>query len=97
MSLKPVYTPPPGLRTPLDDFREFLNLKYSLSLSTANPLHNFDQDAFVFSRDYADASLVQSGTFADVHDFSIHRLNDFWLSFWDFTKVRASSRPTKVH
>ncbi|KIV90220.1 acetoacetate-CoA ligase [Exophiala mesophila] len=34
--------------------------------------------------------------FTDVHDFSVQRLNDFWLSVWEFTNVKASIQPTKA-
>ena len=65
---KPIYTPPEGLRTNLDDFKDYINQKYNLNLTSYDDLHNF----------------------------SITRLNDFWLSVWIFCNVKASKHPSKA-
>ncbi|KIW99293.1 acetoacetate-CoA ligase [Cladophialophora bantiana CBS 173.52] len=64
----PTYVPPPGLRTKLDDFREYLNDKYGQQLTT----------------------------YADLHAFSTNRLNDFWLSLWNFAGIKESAHPAKA-
>ena len=68
MAPTPIYTPPKGLRTQLDEFRDYVNKKYQLQLST----------------------------YDDLHKFSITRLNDFWMSIWDYAGVKASRRPSKA-
>ena len=32
----------------------------------------------------------------DLHDFSVNRMNDFWMSFWKFAEIKASRHPTKI-
>ncbi|KAK5202478.1 hypothetical protein LTR41_011772 [Exophiala xenobiotica] len=64
----PTYVPPPGLRTPLDEFRDLINRKYNLKLET----------------------------YPQLHAFSVTRLNDFWLTVWEFTGVKASVHPSKA-
>ncbi|OQU97807.1 hypothetical protein CLAIMM_03691 isoform 2 [Cladophialophora immunda] len=41
MTVSPVYTPPPGLETALDDFRSYVNRRYGLQLQTYDDLHAF--------------------------------------------------------
>ncbi|EXJ55066.1 acetoacetate-CoA ligase [Cladophialophora psammophila CBS 110553] len=41
MTLTPVYTPPPGLRTALADFKDYVNSSYGLQLQTYEDLHAF--------------------------------------------------------
>ncbi|KAL7907644.1 putative acetyl-CoA synthetase [Trichoderma velutinum] len=61
----PVYVPPSGLHTHMDDFREFISKKHLLNLSSYNELHQF----------------------------SVERANDFWLSLWQYLQVQASVHP----
>lgn len=65
---KPIYTPAPGFRTNLDDFRDYISKTYDLDLKTYQELHNF----------------------------SITRLNDFWLSIWRYMNLKSDVRPTKA-
>lgn len=65
---KQIYTPPLGLWTQLDTFREYINQKYKLDLSTYHQLH----------------------------DFSVTRLNDFWMTVWEFCDIKASKHPSKA-
>lgn len=37
---------------------------------------------------------IRINSYHDLHDFSINRMNDFWMSFWNFGKVRASRHPS---
>ena len=32
----------------------------------------------------------------ELHEFSVTRLNDFWLSVWKFTGIQASIEPTRA-
>jgi acetoacetyl-CoA synthetase len=32
-------------------------------------------------------------TYDDLHDFSVQRSNDFWMSLWDYLPVKASEQP----
>ncbi len=32
----------------------------------------------------------------DLHDFSIRRLNDFWMSLWNYLPVKASVQPSRA-
>lgn len=41
MSPQPIYTPPPGLKTSLDDYRTTVNQRFNLNLKTYNELHHF--------------------------------------------------------
>lgn len=68
MSQSPIYTPSPGFRTNLDDFRDYVNKRHNLNLTS----------------------------YKDLHDFSITRLNDFWLAVWSYAKIKASKQPTKA-
>ncbi|OQU98890.1 hypothetical protein CLAIMM_04602 [Cladophialophora immunda] len=68
MAPKPTYVPPPGLRTPLEDFKDLVNSKHNLHLKS----------------------------YADLHRFSVTRLNDFWLTVWEFTGVIATVPPSKA-
>ena len=65
---KPIYVPPPGLRTRMDDFRDYVNKAYSLKL-----------------KDYH-----------QLHEFSVTRPNDFWMSVWNYTGIRASVKPCRA-
>ncbi|KAL5083554.1 hypothetical protein Trisim1_001364 [Trichoderma cf. simile WF8] len=65
MASSPVYVPPKGLRTYMDDFREYISRKHLLNLSSYNELHQF----------------------------SVERANDFWLSLWQYLQVKASVHP----
>ncbi|OAG34353.1 acetoacetate-CoA ligase [Fonsecaea monophora] len=65
MIVKPVYIPPPGLRTAWEDFQTYVNRRYGLRLQT----------------------------YADLHAFSINRLNDFWMALWRFLDIKASVHP----
>ena len=38
---EPIYTPPNGLRTSLDDFQKYVNRKHSLQLQSYDDLHRF--------------------------------------------------------
>lgn len=40
--------------------------------------------------------ILDPETYADLHAFSVTRLNDFWLTVWEFTGVKASVHPYKV-
>lgn len=68
MAQTPIYSPSPGFRTNLDDFREYVNRKHNLKLEDYHQLH----------------------------DFSTTRLNDFWLSVWSYTGIKASVQPKKA-
>ena len=35
-------------------------------------------------------------SYADLYQFSVTRLNDFWMTIWEFTAVQASVHPSKV-
>ena len=35
-------------------------------------------------------------SYADLHNFSVTRLNDFWLSFWGFADIKSSTPPKKA-
>ncbi|KIX06976.1 acetoacetate-CoA ligase [Rhinocladiella mackenziei CBS 650.93] len=35
-------------------------------------------------------------TYADLHAFSVSRLNDFWMTLWDFSGIKASVHPVKA-
>lgn len=35
-------------------------------------------------------------SYDDLHKFSVTRLNDFWMTVWEFTGVRASVHPQLV-
>ncbi|CAK4011374.1 acetoacetate- ligase [Lecanosticta acicola] len=39
---------------------------------------------------------VGIGSYWDLHDFSVNRMNDFWMAFWKFGKIKASTHPTKI-
>lgn len=65
---EPIYVPPSGFRTQMDDFRDYVNGTYSLKLKNYNELH----------------------------EFSVTRLNDFWMSVWKYTGIRASVKPSRA-
>lgn len=46
----PVYTPPGGLRTHMDDFREYINRRYNLQMKTYDDLHSFSIGAHAPTR-----------------------------------------------
>ncbi|KAF2166766.1 hypothetical protein M409DRAFT_66349 [Zasmidium cellare ATCC 36951] len=68
MSSPPVYVPPPGLRTRLEDFMDHV----------------------------AKVHGVRIDSYWDLHDFSVNRMNDFWMTFWKFANIKASKHPTKI-
>lgn len=39
---------------------------------------------------------LQLNTYTDLHDYSVNRLNDFWLDVWDFCGIKSSKIPTKI-
>lgn len=93
MPLQAVYTPPKGLRTALDDFREYVNKSYHLQLSRLSSILftklSCGSGQFLSIHKYLES-------YDELHDFSINRLNDFWMSLWKFTGIRASVHPTKI-
>lgn len=38
-----------------------------------------------------------SVNYADLHRFSVTRLDDFWKTLWDYTTIIASVQPTRVY
>lgn len=50
------------------------------------PLHLPEIDCIVFT----------TGTYDDLHAFSVTRLNDFWMTVWEFAAVKASEQPARV-
>ncbi|RVX69070.1 hypothetical protein B0A52_06783 [Exophiala mesophila] len=60
-----IYHPPEGLRTNLDDYRDWINSRHGLVIKS----------------------------YAELHDFSVRRPNDFWMSLWDYFPVKASVQP----
>ncbi|USW58249.1 Putative AMP-dependent synthetase/ligase, ANL domain-containing protein [Septoria linicola] len=39
---------------------------------------------------------IELESYYDLRAFSINRMNDFWMSFWDFAGIKASQRPTRT-
>lgn len=68
MAPKAAYVPPAGLRTPLEDFTQYVERQHNISIKS----------------------------YWDLHDFSVNRMNDFWMSFWNFAEIKASRHPTKA-
>ncbi|EME84993.1 uncharacterized protein MYCFIDRAFT_187782 [Pseudocercospora fijiensis CIRAD86] len=69
MAPTPVYTPPSGLRTNLEDFADFIKQQHNVKIDS----------------------------YADLHRYSVTRMNDFWMSFWKFTGIKASRQPSKIY
>ncbi|KAF7194726.1 Acetoacetyl-CoA synthetase [Pseudocercospora fuligena] len=72
MAPTPVYTPPPGLRTNLEDFSDFIEKQHGVRIGKS------------------------VNRYADLHRFSVTRMNDFWMLFWKFTGIQASRQPSKI-
>ena len=85
---EPTYIPPPGLRTPLHIFKEHVNQKYKLHLSEHSVSSHFLQACLT--------RFHSQATYADLHMFSTTRLNDFWMTVWEFAAVKATVHPHKV-
>lgn len=44
-----------------------------------------------------DGGLMRnSDSYHDLHAFSINRMNDFWMLFWKWAGIKASTQPSKM-
>ena len=79
---KPIYIPPPGLRTKLDDFREYVNKKHQLQLQSYDDLHKFSitrlNDFWMSIWKYVDIKASKQPTKAIVDYARIHEFPSFF-------------------
>jgi hypothetical protein len=74
-----LWSPPVGIRTNLDNFREIIMNKYQVQLGTKK---FFARMIYLY--------LINLESYWDLYEWSIKNISQFWEEFWIYSEIKYS-------